>query len=238
MNSIEEIKSYLQLKYNLVLFLRGQQEKLLEIKEPITKWEADAFLKGLEKELFIIDDYGYVQTDLLPQPPENSNKQKMIQLFWSQGSGKITLFREGINQLATASRLIYELGWSKQDIKMEPSVKEYGDCAYGVDIIFPDENNKIPYCCENKRSSKELDKLIKQFMYCCDLGSHEKDKCKHKENHGKYRFCDIAKPKYFLMISPDKEVLFQLSYKENGVIKLKELPSILSKKEIISGSYC
>ena len=237
MSDISNLTRYLELKYALVLLTTDQDStQPLMIREPIAEWEAKYFLKGLHNNLFLIDDQGYVQSPFLPKPPQGSTKQKMIQTFWNHGGGKRALYRESINQLATACRLVYEFGWEADDIKMEPSIEEFGGCAYGVDIILLGPNGNILFCCENKSSTKEFDKLIRQFHSCCAIGDHEKVDCTDKENHGKYRFCTKAKPMLFWAVSPHTESLYALTYEDNGVITCKESSQLISKEDVLSAA--
>lgn len=235
MNTVTRVEEFLQERYGAVIEnFDDLPNQTLVIDEPITEQEASFFLMGLERNVFSIDDEGYVQSLLLPGPPKNSSKQRMIQMFWHHGGGVRKLFREGINQMAAACRLIFEYGWEIDEIKMEPSIAEFGQLAYGVDIVVVGPDSAIPLCCESKRNNSEFEKLMKQFMSCCSMGEHLKEVCINKDNHPKYDFCIKAKPKYFWLVSPTNEVCLELSYVNGGLIQLTELPELLDKEAIIS----
>ena len=103
MSAESQLESYLQAKFEIAVLTANQQKQDMTFSEPFTAWEAAYFLRGVRDRLFIVDDRGYAQSEVLPPPAGKSKSQKMLQLFWSHGNGKRGLFREGVNQLATAS---------------------------------------------------------------------------------------------------------------------------------------
>ncbi len=235
MSQVARIEVLLEELYETVLRnTDGNLNQELRITDPITEQEATYFLMGLENRVFSIDELGYVQSALLPDSPKNIPNQRMIQLLWNQGQGVRTLFREGINQLATACRLIFEYGWQAHEIRMEPSHAEFGGFAYYVDMVVLGPDGTIPLCCENKRNNYEFRKLVKQFESCCARGKHDKEECGNRENHTKYEFCLHRQPKFFWLVSPGDEVFLKLSYGDMGRVRATELPEVLSKKAILS----
>lgn len=237
MGVVAQVENILRERFQTVIETRNDlPNQVLEFNEPLTRQEAIYFLKGLEESIFSIDDQGYIQSPLLPIPPERTApQQRMIEVFWYQAGGIRRLYRESINQIATACRLIFEYGWEIDEIKMEPSEAEFGHLAYGVDIFTVGEGSTIPLCCENKSNNKEFEKLVEQFKSCCSLGKHPRKGCKDRTNHPKYEFCLNARPKYCWFISPQIEVFYELSYFDNEVIVSSELPEPLDKKSILLG---
>ena len=118
----------------------------MPITEPFSEWEATNFLRGVREGLFEIDDQGYVQSAVLPPARREFGSAKMLQLFWNHSNDTRRLYREGVNQLSTAARLIFDHGWDRSEVRMEPTAREFGDLAYGVDIM----------CCRRRNRSALL----------------------------------------------------------------------------------
>ena len=87
----------------------------LRINPPLGIEESKYFLLGLEDGLFLPDEEGYVQSELLPPLSQGNTKQKMCQIFWHNPPPP-RLFREGVCQLSPASSLILKRGWLQQQI--------------------------------------------------------------------------------------------------------------------------
>jgi len=207
---------------------------LPEYSPPLDGQEAKYFLLGLEEGLFEVDANGYVQSKLLPKPPKNAERQKMIQLFWNFKGGKWRLYREGFCQLATASYLSIYHGWDISQIEMEPDIKNYGNLAYATDILVKHDRGTVAVCCEVKKNDKEFEKLIDAFRHCCARGPHEKHDCEYSRDHSKYEMCEKLRPLYFFATSPGRQLCFNLEY-ENGIINLHRLESLPQKSEILGG---
>ncbi len=235
MKHSDKVEEYLRDRFHIALQTANESStRPFQIDEPITEQEAKFFLLGLEESLFAIDDAGYVQSPLLPGPRKNQSTQRMYQMFWHFGDGTRRLFREGVNQLATACRMIVELGWHVEEIKMEPSDNEYGSLAYAVDIIAVTTDGTIPLCCENKRNASELRRMVKNFRTCCEMGEHTKTECPNRINHPKYAFCLESRAKFIWFVSPTEEVCFRLSYGDSGFIGLSEIYDLPSRTDILS----
>lgn len=204
----------------------------LRINPPLGIEESKYFLLGLEDGLFLPDEEGYVQSELLPPPSQGNIKQKMCQIFWHNPPPP-RLFREGVCQLSTASSLILKRGWLKKQVLMEPSIKEHRSFAYGVDILIKSTKGEILVCVEVKRSVAELQKLITDLRMCCKRGAHPKDDCGFPQNHPKYEFCAFYKPIYFLGVAPDAEVCFRMTYDDDS-IELEQLTSLPPRSMIES----
>ncbi|MFC1507838.1 hypothetical protein ACFL5R_01200 [Pseudomonadota bacterium] len=202
-------------------------DELPDYYPDIQEWEAKYFILGLEADLFSIDEMGYVQSCMLPQPPKGSDRQKMIQLFWNFKGGKRRLYREGVCQMATASYLCFFYGWDSSAIEMEPDIKNYGKLAYATDMLVKGETGNCIICCEVKKDEKEFSKLIDGFSYCCSRGQHNKQQCKYARDHAKYEICNELRPLYFLATSPTKKRSFKLEFCGKNIVlnEVKTLPN-------------
>lgn len=190
---------------------RDAAAESLNISPAFDVTEARDFMQGLGADLFDIDDEGYVQSCLLPSPSGKNTRQKMLQLFWRKNGGRI-LFREGVCQLATVSSLVLTQGWDMGQVIMEPGVAEFGDLAYGVDILIRDKDHGIVICGEVKKSAAEFEKLISGFKHCCARGRHAKADCDFPQNHAKYEFCMAIRPSHFFAAAPGKTICFTLEH--------------------------
>ncbi len=212
-NWIQRAEALLQAQYALVCESVdfGQDYAPLKIAPALDPDEARNFVSGLEQGLFTVDPEGYVQSPLLPPPSGKNTRQKMLQLFWTRKNGR-TLFREGICQLATVARLILEHGWSKNHIIMEPGIAEFGNLAYGVDIVIRDVESNVTISGEVKKDTAEFEKLIAGFRACCTKGPHTKADCAFPQNHAKYEFCAATKSSYFFATAPGQTICFSLAH--------------------------
>jgi hypothetical protein len=196
----------------------------LRISPPLGVEESKYFMLGLEAGLFLPDELGYVQSELLPPPSVGNVRQKMCQIFWHNPSPP-RLFREGVCQLATAASLILKLGWLKSQVVMEPSIKEYRSFAYGVDILVRSAAGEVLICVEVKRSAPELAKLVTDLGACCRRGSHSREDCGFPQNHPKYEFCARYQPTYFWAVAPDADVCLRMKY-DGSSVGLQQLSSL------------
>jgi hypothetical protein len=221
-----ELERWLQDRFAELCDTIGQPVPLsgLRISPNLATEESRYFLLGLEAGLFLPDELGYVQSELLPPPSQADSRQKMCQIFWHEPPPP-RLYREGICQLSTASLLILKRGWLRSQVILEPSMKEHRSFAYGVDILVKATSEKILICVEVKRSLAELQKLVTDLRACCKRGAHAKDDCGFPQNHPKYEFCAFSKPAYFWAVAPDADVCFRMKY-EDGSIELEQLISL------------
>lgn len=215
---IKNASDYLNAKYRKCLQADGLPDPLepLQFKPELDTDEAEYFMLGLESRIFEIDDEGYAQSPLLPSV-NAVGKQKILQMFW-HGPNRRFLFREGVCQLASASSLILKYGWQLSQVYMEPSGKDFGAVAYGVDFLVQSLAGQALICGEAKKNIPELEKLRQGFHDCCQRGSHSKKICRFPQNHAKFAFCSLAKPQYFWMVAPGREYVYQLSYVDTRIV--------------------
>jgi len=107
---------------------------------------------------------------------------------------------------------------------MEPSIAEFGDLAYAIDILILSESGGLLVGCEVKKDDREHNKLLLGFEHCCTRGPHSKDECLHPTNHAKYTICVKHRPKYFVASSPQLETIYKLTYSGDQVF-LEPIPS-------------
>jgi len=223
---VAELERWLQDRFAELCDTIGQPVPLagLRISPNLGIEESRYFLLGLEAGLFLPDELGYVQSELLPLPSQPDSRQKMCQIFWHEPPPP-RLYREGVCQLSIASLLILKRGWLRSQVILEPSIKEHRSFAYGVDLLVKVTPEKLLICVEVKRSLAELHKLVTDLRACCKRGAHAKDDCGFPQNHPKYEFCAFYQPAYFWAVAPDADVCFRMKY-DDGSIELEQLISL------------
>jgi len=195
---------------------------IFAIKPALHASEAEYFVRGLENEIFSIDDEGYVQSDVLP-PSRKSTRKKALCLFWHR-TGRRFLFREGVCQISIMAALTLKYGFPLDQIEMEPTFPDRPELSWAVDILLKSpQGTKVAFC-EVKRNDHELNELICGFRHCCKAGSHPKNECRFQRNHPKYALCVEFEPDYVMAVSPGREFCcFQLSYSGHS-IALTDVP--------------
>jgi hypothetical protein len=227
-----ELEGWLQDRFAELCDVIGQPVPLsgLRINPSLGIEESKYFLLGTEAGLFLPDEFGYIQSELLP-PPENT-RQKTCQIFWHDPPPP-RLFRECVCQLSTASSLIIQRGWLTSHILLEPDYRDDRDLSYGIDILVKSPAGQILVAVEVKRSVAELQKLVTDLSACCKRGAHAKDDCGFPQNHPKYDFCASYKPAHFWAVAPDADVCFGMKY-DGGSIELEQLTSLPPRSRLES----
>lgn len=198
------------------------------IKPSLHVSEAEYFVRGIEAGVFSIDDQGYVQSPVLPQPSNKGTQKRILQLFWRR-AGRHFLFREGVCQVSTVAELVLRYRWPLDHIKMEPRFPELPRLAWAVDISLTNAEGRVVALCEVKRDNREMDQLLTGFKHCCEAGPHSRDGCHFGKNHPKYELCSEVKPMYFLAASPGRAACFKLSYNGRLVIQ-EQTPGLLVRE--------
>jgi hypothetical protein len=221
---VGELERWLQDRFADLCDTVGQPAPLsgLRIHPALGVEESKYFLLGLEAGLFLPDERGYAQSELLP-PSGRDTRQKACQLFSPDPPPR--LFRECVCQLSTASFLILQRGWLTSHILLEPDCQDERDMSYGIDIMVKSPLGQILVAVEVKRSAAELQKLITDLKACCKRGAHLKDDCGFPQNHPKYEFCASSKPAYFWAVAPDADVCLRMKYDDDS-IELEQLASL------------
>lgn len=221
---VAELEQWLQESFVGVCRAIGQPVPFsgLRIHPALGIAESKYFLLGLEAALFKPNEYGHVQSELLPPPGEGDTRQRTCQLF-CYDSLPPRLVRERICQLSTAALLIVKRGWLTSHVQLGPNVGDNAFC--GIDVLVRSRTGQILACVEVKRSVAELHKLLADLRACCMRGPHAKDECGFPQNHPNYEFCASSKPAYFWAVAPDADVCFRMKY-EGSSVDLEQLDSL------------
>lgn len=231
---VGELERWLQDRFAALCDTIGQPVPLsgLRINPNLGIEESKYFLLGMEAGLFLPDEFGYVQSELLPPSSRGNTRQKACQIFWYDPPPP-RLFRECVCQLSTASFLIMQRGWLTSHILLAPDGQGDRDMSYGIDILVKSPAGQILVAVEVKRSAAELQKLITDLRACCKRGAHLKDDCGFPQNHPKYEFCACYKPAYFWAVAPDTDVCLRMNY-DQGSIELEQLTSLPPRSRLES----
>jgi hypothetical protein len=193
----------------------------LKISPPLAVWEAQYFLLGLEEKLFVLDQEGGVQSDLIARP-ENGHARG-YPIFSPERPPR--LLRENVCQLAVSSFLIFERGWLRNHVVLEPSRPEHRSTPHGVDLLVRSNGKRTAIWVEVKRSAAELQKLVADLRTCSRRGPHAHGDCGFPQNHPRYEFCLFSMPAYLWAVAPDGEGCFKLNYEQNA-IELQHVASL------------
>src|SRR5207237_5698044 len=132
----------------------------LRISPPLAAWEEEFFLRGLTENLFEINERGQVASELLPAGTEEDGAQKSYRIFSHE---PVRLLRENVCQLASAARLIFERGWLKRHVRLEPSREEQRATADHFALLVRSPAGRIVIWMDGRCSACALDNLIVSF---------------------------------------------------------------------------
>ena len=193
----------------------------LKISPPLAAWEAQYFLLGLEEKLFALDQEGRVHSDLLAQP----GKEDALGYAIFSRERPPRLLRENVCQLAVVSFLIFERGWLRSHVVLEPSRPEHRSMPHGVDLLVRSNGVRTDIWVEARRTTVELQKLVTDLRACSRRGRHALEECGFPQNHPRYEFCLFSAPAYLWAVAPDGEGCFKLNY-EQSAIELQPVASL------------
>src|SRR4051812_43793149 len=176
----------------------------LRIAPPLAEWETHFFRRGLEDNLFAVDERGEVESDLLRAVDESGTETLPFRIFSAEPP---RLLRENICQLAAAARLIFEQGWLRQHVSLEPGRPEYHANAGAYDLLVRSSAGTIFIWVEARRSGVELDKLIADLRACSRRGPHAHGDCGFPQNHPRHAFCVANQPSCLWGLAPDGEIV-------------------------------
>lgn len=193
----------------------------LKISPPLAVWEAQYFLLGLEENLFALDQEGRIQSDLLAPAAQEQAGGYLV--FSPERPPR--LLRENICQLAVISFLIFERGWLRSHLVLEPSRPEHRSTPHGVDLLVRSNSDRTDIWVEARRTAAELQKLVTDLRACSRRGRHALADCGFPQNHPRYEFCLFSAPAYLWAVAPDGEGCFKLNY-DQSAIELQQVTSL------------
>ena len=219
-----QLETWLHDQFNAVCAAAGEQAShlTLRISPPLAAWEEEFFLRGLTENLFEINERGQVASELLPAGTEEDGAQKSYRIF---SHGPVRLLRENVCQLASAARLIFERGWLKRHVSLEPGREEHRATADHFDLLVRSPAGRIFIWVETRRSAVELDKLIADLRACSRRGPHAHEDCGFPQNHPRHEFCLASQPSYLWAVAPDGEMFFAIKC-DGATIELEPLSSL------------
>jgi hypothetical protein len=159
----------------------------------------------LEESLFDVDDSGQVESDLVGRETEPDAPGRHYRIFSRE---PVRLLRENLSQLAIAARLIFERGWLKSHVSLEPGRGEHRTSADQFDLLVRAPAGGILIWAEARRSLVELNKLIADLRACSRRGPHAQADCGFPQNHPRHQFCLAIQPAYLWAVAPDGDLPF------------------------------
>jgi hypothetical protein len=193
----------------------------LRINPPLAQWEEYYFDLGLREDLFRPDESGDLRSDLLPS---TEGAGEISYPIFSSGP-PARLLRENVVQLAAASCLIYQRGWLRQHISLEPGRPGHHSMPGGFELVVRSQEGDLLIWGETKRSLVELAKLVSDLRACSGRGQHAQSDCGFPQNHPRYEFALWAQPQYLWAVAPDGELSFAVQSEQSAIV-LEPLPSL------------
>jgi len=218
-----DLDTWLQEKFVQLGAALGRTTPLssLRIGPPLADWEANFFARGLDENLFQVNELGEVQSDLLAA--NNPSREARAYRLFSVEPPR--LLRENVCQLAAAARLIFERGWLPRHVFLEAGRPEHHSNAESFDLLVRSPEGEIFIWIEVRRTRAELEKLIADLRACSRRGPHAHEDCGFPQNHPRHEFCVANQPPCLWALAPDAEMSFEVTC--NGAsVALEPLPSL------------
>jgi len=205
-------------------WLQAKLNSGLRIGPPLAAWEDEFLCRGTNEGLFEIHEHGQVESQLLPARPADEEPAARYPILSESGR----LLRENICQLATAARLVFQRGWLRSHVVLEPGKQEHHVTADQFDLLVRSPAGAILIWVEVRRTAVELHKLVADLRACSRRGPHAHADCGFPQNHPRHQFCLAARPAYLWTLAPDGELCFEVRCAEHAV-ELEPLPSLPSR---------
>ena len=193
----------------------------LRIAPPLSEWEINNFERGLDENLFQVNERGEVESTLL-RGNEAGAEPRPYRIFSAEPP---RLLRENVCQLATAARLIVERGWLPRHVFLEPGTAQHHSHTDSFDLLVRSPDGKILIWIEVRRTGVELEKLIADLRACSRRGPHAHEDCGFPQNHPRHEFCVANQPSYLWAVAPDGEMVFGV-HCNGAVLELEPLSSL------------
>jgi hypothetical protein len=206
-------------------WLQAKLHSGLRIGPPLAPWEDEFLCRGINENLFEIDAQGQVESELLPAAPDAVAPAIRYKIF-SQEPGRV--LRENVCQLAAAARLIFERGWLRDHVSLEPGEPEHHATGIQFDLFVRLPTGEILIWVEVRRSAIELHKLAADLRACSRRGPHAHADCGFPQNHPRHQFCLATRPPFLWAVAPDGELCFELRCAEHAV-ELEPLSALPSR---------
>ncbi|MFN2542290.1 MAG: hypothetical protein ABR514_09005 [Chthoniobacterales bacterium] len=178
----------------------------LRIAPALAEWEANYFLRGLDENLFQVNERGEVESLFLRG--EEGGDSRPYRIFSTEPP---RLLRENVCQLAAAARLIVERGWLPRHVFLEPGQAQHHSHADHFDLLVRSPGGKIFIWIEVRKTTVELEKLIADLRACSGRGPHAHADCGFPQNHPRHEFCVANQPAYIWAVAPDGEIAFAVN---------------------------
>ncbi|MEY2507091.1 MAG: hypothetical protein QOH01_1420 [Verrucomicrobiota bacterium] len=169
-----------------------------------------------------MDERGQVASELLPAGLETGAAAKSYRIF---SHDPVRLLRENVCQLASAARLIFERGWLRHHLSLEPGRDEHHSTADQFDLLVRSPAGEILIWVEARRSAAELHKLVADLRACSRRGAHSHQDCGFPQNHPRHQFCLANRPAYLWAIAPDADISFEVTC-NGAALELEPLTSL------------
>ena len=228
-----DLETWLQDKFNATCAADGQRAypSGLRISPPLAAWEDEFFRRGLDENLFQTDERGQIESELLLAEPETGAPPRSYRIFSHE---PVRLFRENVCQLAAAARLVFERGWLRRHVSLEPGHLKHRTTGDHFDLLVRSTAGHIFIWVEARRTSVELDKLVADLRACSRRGPHAHADCGFPQNHPRHEFCVAHQPMCLWAVAPDGEIFFEVTC-DGATVELEPLSSLPSRSRFELG---
>jgi len=186
-------------------------------KNPIQKWEADAWARGLKIGLIRLESYFF---------RVGSGKRSPLSFFVRNDRDVyVGLRRESITQAATYVSLVTDYGYSRSQTRFE---------SQWMDVVVYGEDGKVLIYAENKAHQKTLEKLCSRLsaeflnnIPAVDPEARGIDDALMKAHH-----IWRNRPQFFWGVCPTDRQVYEVLYSRTGfsLAELDALPSAFAKE--------
>jgi|SRR5450631_3284654 len=160
-------------------------------------------------------------------------------LFWEGSTQKvprpITLWLEPVITFAAIARLHFDFGWPKELLATQPK-----SWAFDISASFADHGDREHIVGEVKKSSKEIDVLLRDLnSFCSEPRNEEPPKGDPRRNAFKKwdRLRAIEAPIFWAIGPGSSDIVFNVDRQSDGRIILREIPVVeLRYREPLSSS--
>jgi len=192
----------------------------LRISPPLAQWEAEFLERGLNENLFEVDERGLVGSELL-----SSGTDAALKSYRILTQEPVRLLRENVCQLGAAARLVFEGGWLRRHVSLEAGRTEHSATADHFELLVRSPGGKIFIWVEARRSAVELNKLIADLRACSRRGPHAHEDCGFQQNHPRHEFCIANHPACLWAVAPEGEMVLAVKC-DGATVELEPLSSL------------
>src|SRR5437868_106311 len=168
----DEVQQYLESRLRAFAAALGQPTPSagLRIGPPLGLDEAKDFMRGIEAEVFDVNEQGEVQSELIRTGKAKGAEPGRFPIF-AANPPPVRLCRRLVCVLSAAAALIVNRGWLRQQIEVAAIKEPENPTSNPADIIISSLDDRLLAAVVAKRTAYELIKLKNDLNQCGKRGS-------------------------------------------------------------------